>query len=132
MKTLIIGAGLAGITSSYYLNKRGHDVTVLDINEGPAEEASFANGGQISISQPFPWSSPNLPQKLFDWIGREDAPLVFRAIAQLEDLAFALADRRPIGPSGIGEPRRGSGLELRQEIDHAICGMPVQAPPSFP
>lgn len=78
MKTLIIGAGLAGITSSYYLSKLGHEVTVVDGEEGPAQATSFSNGGQISVSQPFPWSKPDLPKRLLGWIGRKDAPMVFR------------------------------------------------------
>lgn len=78
MKTLIIGAGLAGITSSYFLEKCGHDVTVIDNNTGPAEQTSHANGGQISLSQPFPWSKPDLVLKLLQWMGRKQAPMVFR------------------------------------------------------
>ncbi|MEP3246120.1 MAG: D-amino acid dehydrogenase [Sneathiella sp.] len=78
MKIAVLGAGVTGVTTAYYLAKAGHDVTVFDRQPAAAEETSFANGGQISVSQPFPWSSPDLPLKLLKWIGREDAPLVFK------------------------------------------------------
>ncbi len=78
MKIAVLGAGVTGVTTAYYLAKEGQDVTVFDRQPAAAEETSFANGGQISVSQPFPWSSPDLPGKLLKWIGRDDAPLVFR------------------------------------------------------
>ncbi len=78
MKVAIIGAGLTGVTTAYQLAKRGCEVTVFDRQPAAAEETSFANGGQISISQPFPWNSPDVPLKVLKWIGRKDAPLVLK------------------------------------------------------
>jgi len=78
VKIAVLGAGLTGVTSAYFLAKKGYDVTVFDRQPLAAEETSFANGGQISVTQTFPWNSPDLPGKLMKWLGRDDAPLVFR------------------------------------------------------
>src|SRR5690606_4332547 len=50
MRVIVLGAGLLGVTSAYYLRQLGHDVTVIDRQAAPAAETSFANGGQISVS----------------------------------------------------------------------------------
>ncbi|MFN9506801.1 MAG: FAD-dependent oxidoreductase, partial [Rubrivivax sp.] len=73
MKTLVMGAGLLGVTSAYYLRQLGHDVVVVDRQATPAAETSFANGGQVSVSHAEPWANPGAPLKLLQWLGREDA-----------------------------------------------------------
>jgi D-amino-acid dehydrogenase len=78
MKVIVMGAGILGVTSAWYLAKAGHEVTVLERNGGAATEASFANGGQISVSHAEPWANPSAPLKMLGWLGREDAPLLFR------------------------------------------------------
>lgn len=78
MKVLVLGAGLLGTTSAYYLRQLGHEVTVVDRQAQPAAETSHANGGQISVSHAEPWANPGAPAKLLKWLGREDAPLLFR------------------------------------------------------
>jgi len=75
---LVLGAGLIGVATAYYLARRGHDVAVVDRRDAPAEETSLANGGQISVSHTDPWPSPENLRKVFGWIGREDAPLLLR------------------------------------------------------
>ncbi len=78
MKVIVLGAGVVGVTAAWYLAQDGHEVTVLDRHEGPALETSFANGGQISASYAEPWANPDAPAKIVKWLGREDAPLLFR------------------------------------------------------
>lgn len=78
MKICVLGAGVLGVTSAYELAKRGHEVTVLDRQEEPARECSFANGGQLSYSHSEPWANPQVFPKLFKWMWQEDAPLVLR------------------------------------------------------
>lgn len=78
MKVIVLGAGIVGTASAWFLQKAGHEVTVIDRQPGPAQETSFANGGQISVSHAEPWANPSAPLKLLKWIGREDAPLLFR------------------------------------------------------
>jgi D-amino-acid dehydrogenase len=67
-----------GVTSAWYLAKAGHQVTVLDRQPAAGLETSFANGGQISVSHAEPWSNPKAPLRALSWMGREDAPLLFR------------------------------------------------------
>lgn len=78
MRIIVMGAGVIGITSAWYLAKAGHEVVVLERNSGAARETSFGNGGQISVSHAEPWANPAAPFKLLKWLGREDAPLLFR------------------------------------------------------
>lgn len=68
---------MIGICAAYYLNKAGHDVTVIDRQEGPGLETSFANGGQISASHAAPWAAPSVPLQMLKWLGRADAPLLY-------------------------------------------------------
>ena len=77
-KIAVVGAGIAGITAAYYLTKRGYRVDVYDQERYPAMKTSYANGGQISVSNSETWTTwPNV-QKGFKWLLRKDAPLLFR------------------------------------------------------
>ena len=78
MKVLVLGAGVVGVTSAWYLAEAGHEVTVVDRQPIAGLETSFANGGQISVSHAEPWANPGAPLKILRWLGREDAPLLFR------------------------------------------------------
>lgn len=90
MKIVVLGAGLAGVTAAWYLSRAGHQVTVLDRQPRPAEETSFANGGQISVSHPEPWANPGAPWQALRSLGRENAPLLFRFRADMAQWKFAL------------------------------------------
>lgn len=83
MKVVVLGAGVIGTTSAWYLAQTGHEVMVVDRQPEPALETSFANGGQISVSHSEPWANPTAPLKILKWLGREDAPLLFRPRADL-------------------------------------------------
>ncbi|PKU25858.1 D-amino acid dehydrogenase [Telmatospirillum siberiense] len=78
MKVLVLGAGVVGVTSAWYLAKAGHEVVVVDRQPGAGLETSFANGGQISPCHAEPWANPSTPKTALKWMGREDAPLAFR------------------------------------------------------
>ena len=78
MKITILGAGVIGVTSAYYLAKAGHEVTVLDRQSGPALETSFANAGEISPGYASPWAAPGIPQKALKWLFMKHAPLIIR------------------------------------------------------
>jgi D-amino-acid dehydrogenase len=78
MKVAVLGAGVVGVTSAWYLRRDGHEVQVIDRREGPGLETSFANGGQISADHAAPWAGPGVPLQALKWMAREDAPLLFR------------------------------------------------------
>jgi D-amino-acid dehydrogenase len=79
MKTVaVVGAGIAGITSAYYLTKAGYSVTVYDKEPYPAMQCSFANGGQISVSNSQTWNTWSNVAKGLKWLTRKDAPLLIR------------------------------------------------------
>ncbi len=78
MKVLVLGAGITGIPSAWYLAQQGHEVTVIDRQKQAGLETTYANGAQISVSYAEPWANPGAPLKLLKWLGRDDAPLLFR------------------------------------------------------
>src|SRR5690348_17227042 len=78
MKILILGAGVAGVACAYHFWRDGHEVKVIDRNEGVALETSFANGGQLSYSYVAPLASPGVIPKIPPWLLRRDSPLRFR------------------------------------------------------
>ncbi len=78
MKVMVLGAGVAGVACAYYLWRDGHEVTVIDRNQGVALETSFANGGQLSYSYVAPLASASVIPKIPPWLLRRDSPLRFR------------------------------------------------------
>ncbi|MFP5401910.1 MAG: D-amino acid dehydrogenase [Gammaproteobacteria bacterium] len=89
MNIAVLGGGVIGITTAWYLRDKGFSVTVFDRQPGPALETSFANGGQISVSHAEPWANPATPLKALRWLAREDAPLLFRLRADRALLAWS-------------------------------------------
>ncbi len=75
MKVLILGSGVVGVTSAYYLARQGHEVTVVDRQPSPAMETSYGNAGQVSFGFSSPWAAPGIPQKAVKWMFQEHAPL---------------------------------------------------------
>ncbi len=91
MKILILGSGVVGTTTAYYLAKAGHEVVVVDRQQGPALETSFGNAGEISPGYASPWAAPGIPQKAIKWLMMEHAPLVLRPAFDGEMLRWLLA-----------------------------------------
>jgi D-amino-acid dehydrogenase len=98
MQILVLGAGVIGVASAWYLSKAGHEVTLVDRHAAAGMETSFANGGQISVSHAQPWANPRVPRKVLKWLGREDAPLLFRPRADLRQWLWGLAFLRECTP----------------------------------
>jgi D-amino-acid dehydrogenase len=93
------GAGLLGVTSAYFLRQQGHEVVVIDRQASAAAETSFANGGQISVSHAEPWANPSAPLKVLRWLGKEDAPLLFRLRADMRQWLWGLQFLRECSPA---------------------------------
>jgi D-amino-acid dehydrogenase len=78
MQVVVVGAGLLGLSTALALGQDGHEVTLVEAREGPAQGASFANAGMLSPSLTDPWNAPGIFFKMLRWLGREDAPFLLR------------------------------------------------------
>ena len=76
MKVLVLGGGVIGVASAYFLAKAGHQVEVVDRQSGPALETSFANAGEVSPGYSAPWAGPGVPIKAIKWMLMQHSPLV--------------------------------------------------------
>ncbi|MEY4871338.1 MAG: hypothetical protein RLZZ563_668 [Pseudomonadota bacterium] len=88
MKIVVLGAGVIGVTSAWYLAKAGHDVTVIDRQAGPSLETSFANAGEISPGYSSPWAAPGIPMKAIKWMFMKHAPLIIQPRPDLAKLGW--------------------------------------------
>lgn len=126
MRVLVLGAGVVGTASAWYLARAGHEVTVVERQPAAGLETSFANGGQISVSHAEPWANPHVLPKVLQWLGKEDAPLLFRWRLDPALLRWSLAFLRECLPGRTRENIRAivalalysrSRLQaLRQEV----------------
>ena len=102
MKVIVLGAGIIGVATAWYLLEEGHDVTVVERQPDAALETSFANGAQISVCFCEPWANAGAPFKVAKWMLQDDSPLLFRPrldphqwrwalsfLTQCNDAAFA-------------------------------------------
>jgi len=78
LNVLILGGGVIGVTSAYYLAKAGHAVTVVDRQPDVALETSYANAGEVSPGYASPWAGPGVPVKAIKWLLMAHGPLVIR------------------------------------------------------
>ena len=76
MKVIILGSGVIGVSTAYYLARAGHEVTVVDRQSEPAQETSFANAGEVSPGYSSPWAGPGVPVKAIKWLLMRHGPLV--------------------------------------------------------
>lgn len=84
MRILVLGSGVIGTTSAYYLARQGHEVVVVDRQDGPALETSFANAGQVSPGYASPWAAPGVPLKAMKWLFQTHAPLAIKLTGNLD------------------------------------------------
>lgn len=125
MRVIVLGAGVVGTTSAYFLQQLGHEVTVIDRQAAPGAETSFANGGQISVSHAEPWANPGAPLKVLQWLGKEDAPLLFRLRADMRQWLWGLQFLRECTPArtrhnieqivSLGSYSRSTLQQLRED-----------------
>lgn len=90
MKILILGAGITGVSTAYFLAERGYEVAVVDREAASAMQTSFANGGQLSYSHAEPWANPSVVKKALQWMFRDDAPLLFRPKLDMHTISWLL------------------------------------------
>ena len=126
MKVLILGSGVIGVTSAYYLARAGHEVTVVDRQPEPALETSFANAGEVSPGYSSPWAGPGVPVKAVKWLLMNHGPLVVRPkldpvmwVWLLKMLRNCTSARYAVNKSRmipIAEYSRDSLRDLRRDI----------------
>lgn len=98
MRVIVLGSGVIGVASAYYLAQQGAQVTVLDRQSGPAKETSFGNAGQISPGYSTPWAAPGIPFKAIKWMFQHHAPLAINidgSMWQLQWMAQMLKNCNP-------------------------------------
>ena len=88
MHVIVMGAGVIGVTTAWYLAEAGHQVTVIERQPGPALETSFANAGQISPGYASPWAAPGIPLKALKWMLRRHAPLFIKPDGSWQQLRW--------------------------------------------
>ena len=88
MRVLVLGSGVIGTTTAWYLARSGAQVTVIDRQPGPALETSYANAGQVSPGYSTPWAAPGIPLKALKWLFQRHAPLALRADGSLFQLRW--------------------------------------------
>jgi D-amino-acid dehydrogenase len=125
MKVIVLGGGVIGTTTAYYLARSGAEVTLLDRQVGPAEETSFANAGQVSPGYSTPWAAPGIPLKALKWMFQKHAPLAVRPDGTLFQLRWMAAMLRNCSPERyavnkermmrVAEYSRGCLQQLRAE-----------------
>ena len=123
----VLGAGVVGVTTAWYLQKAGYQVTVIERESAAGMQTSFANGGQISVSHATPWANPKTPIKALKWLFREDAPLLYRLRADKAQLKWAMqflkecradrADANLVQMLHLGLYSRAALQQLRRSID---------------
>ena len=84
MRVLVLGSGVIGTASAYYLARQGFEVVVVDRQNGPAMETSFANAGQVSPGYASPWAAPGVPLKAIKWLLERHAPLAIKATGDVD------------------------------------------------
>jgi D-amino-acid dehydrogenase len=137
MHIMVLGAGVVGVTSAWYLRQKGYEVTVVERQRKAGTDTSYANGGQISVSHAEPWANPSAPLKVLKWLTKPDAPLLFRprmdpaqwrwAIAFLRECTSARAAYNIRQMVNLGTYSRSCLQALRKdtsvEYDHLEKGI---------
>lgn len=122
MKVLVLGAGVVGVTSAYFLAKQGHEVTVIDRESATAEETSHGNAGQLSFGYSSPWAAPGIPLKAIKWLFSQHAPLKIRPDGSLFQIKWMLQMWRNCTPEryAVNKERMLRLSGYSQQCMHAL------------
>jgi D-amino-acid dehydrogenase len=109
--TVVLGAGVVGTATAWYLSKSGHDVVLVERQAEAAMETSWGNGGIIHASEVEPWSQPGMPTKIIKWLGKENAPMLLRYSAIPHIMRWGIEFARNCTPERFRENAK-SNLRL--------------------
>ena len=122
MRVVVIGSGLMGLVTAYFLVKSGAEVCVVDRQDSAGRETSFANGGMLHASQASPWNAPGILWSALRMLGREDSALLIRKYALPRMLRWGIGFIRNSNPiryaaniERAGGQRPGNGRQCRDE-----------------
>ena len=118
MHVMVLGGGVVGVTTAWYLRQAGFEVSVIERQSALGLETSFANGSQISVSHPQPWASPETIGLLMRWMGRADAPIRFRLQADTAQWLWVLGFLHECLPSRF---HRNTAVIARLALYSAAC-----------
>jgi hypothetical protein len=113
LKIVIIGAGLIGVSTAYFLNQRGHHVLVLDRQAGPGRETCFANGSLLTPSVPEPWNTPDSWRVLMRSVGCSDAPLAAAPLSVANASAPGTEVPSQLAAGSVGRSASLRGLQSK-------------------
>lgn len=132
MRIIVLGAGVIGVTSAWYLARAGHDVTVIDRESAVAMDTSRANAGQISPGYSAPWAAPGIPLKALKWMFMRHSPLIIQPRPDLTKLSWmarmlrnCTSERYAVNKGRmvrLAEYSRDCLIALREETDIAYDG----------
>ncbi|MBW0147803.1 D-amino acid dehydrogenase [Marinobacter sp. CAU 1620] len=133
MRVVVVGGGVVGVTTAYELNRRGHEVTVLERHEVAGNETSKGNAAQRSYGVVYPWADPGMVFKALPWLLKQDGPLKMRMPPSVEAVRFMFATLRYARSPGLfglnrramlrlGMHSRERFLALERELDLAFDG----------
>jgi D-amino-acid dehydrogenase len=91
MRVIVLGSGVIGVTSAWHLAAAGHEVTVIDRQDGAGLETSYANAGEVSPGYSAPWAGPGVPLKAVKWLLMQHRPLVIRPHLDMGLIRWGLA-----------------------------------------
>lgn len=119
MKVVVLGSGIIGVSTAWWLRQAGHEVVVVDRRSGPAQETSRANGGQISVSYAEPWANPQAPWQIVKWMLDSQAPLLFKPRLSLHQWQWCWHFLRQCMPSRL-EPNIRALVTMAEYSRHNL------------
>ena len=118
MKVIVLGAGVIGVTTAYYLAREGAEVRVLDRQAGPGMETSFANAGELSYGMTSPWAAPGIPAKAVKWLFMRHRPLFIWPLIDPRMWWWGIQMLPTATPSRLPAQQGADGADLELQPRH--------------
>ena len=113
MRVIVLGSGVVGTSTAYYLAEAGHEVLVIDRQPGPALETSFANAGEVSPGYASPWAAPGVPIKALRWLFMRHRPLFIWPTLNAAKIALWPDDAAQLHERALSDKQEQDGADFR-------------------